>query len=58
MARSLAASFQWKLNSTQPQDIEILLDVKDQTVSLISKLDEVGKFVADADRIFIAEMLA
>ena len=58
MARSLAASFQWKLNSTQLQDIEILLDVKGQMVSLISKLNEVGRFVADADRIFIAEMLA
>ena len=58
MAGFLAASFQWKLNSTLPQDIEILLDVKGQMVSLISKLNEVGRFVADADRIFIAEMLA
>ncbi|KAL6325191.1 hypothetical protein AAG906_023036 [Vitis piasezkii] len=52
MAGSLAASFQWKLNSTLPQDIEILLDVKGQMVSLKSKLNEVEYYVDD----FIAQV--
>ncbi|RVW87769.1 putative disease resistance RPP13-like protein 2 [Vitis vinifera] len=47
--RSNGASFQWKLNSTLAQDIEILLDVKDQIVSIISKLDEVGRSICEAD---------
>ncbi|RVW33970.1 hypothetical protein CK203_100747 [Vitis vinifera] len=39
----------WKLNSTLPQDIEIILDVKDQIVSIISKLDDVGRSICEAD---------
>ncbi|RVW46633.1 hypothetical protein CK203_067365 [Vitis vinifera] len=51
MAASFVTLFQWRLNSMLLQENEILLGVKDQIESLISKLDAVGSFTGDADRI-------
>ena len=45
MAGSFVTLFQWRLNSVLLQENEILLAVKDQILSLDSKLDEVGSFV-------------
>ncbi|RVX08792.1 Disease resistance protein RPM1 [Vitis vinifera] len=45
MAGSFVTLFQWRLNSVLVQENEILLAVKDQILSLDSKLDEVGSFV-------------
>ncbi|XP_010660873.1 uncharacterized protein LOC100852579 isoform X1 [Vitis vinifera] len=45
MAGSFVTLFQWRLNSVLLQENEILLAVKDQILSLVNKLDEVGGFV-------------
>ncbi|RVW46638.1 Disease resistance protein RPM1 [Vitis vinifera] len=45
MAKSFVTLFQWRLNSVLLQENEILLAVKDQILSLVNKLDEVGSFV-------------
>ena len=48
MAVSFVTLFQWRLNSVLlQQENEILLGVKDQILSLVSKLDEVGSFLGD-----------
>ncbi|XP_034707010.1 uncharacterized protein LOC117930460 [Vitis riparia] len=51
MAASVVTLFQWRLNSMLLQENEILLGVKDQIESLINKLDAVGSFTGDVDRI-------
>ncbi|KAJ9683387.1 hypothetical protein PVL29_019110 [Vitis rotundifolia] len=51
MAASFVTLFQWRLNSMLLHENEILLGVKDQIESLISKLDAVGSFMGDVDRI-------
>ena len=51
MAASVVTLFQWRLNSMLLQENEILLGVKDQIESLINKLDAVGSFTRDVDRI-------
>ncbi|KAJ9682811.1 hypothetical protein PVL29_018687 [Vitis rotundifolia] len=51
MAASVVTLFQWRLNSILLQENEILLGVKDQIESLINKLDAVGSFTGDVDRI-------
>ncbi|XP_034706537.1 disease resistance protein RPM1-like isoform X2 [Vitis riparia] len=45
MAGSFVTLFQWRLNSVLLQENEILLAVKDQILSLVNKLDEVGSFL-------------
>ena len=48
MAVSFVTLCQWRLNSVLlQQENEILLGVKDQILSLVSKLDEVGSFLGD-----------
>ena len=45
MAKSFVTLFQWRLNSVLLQENEILLAVKDQILSLVNKLAEVGSFL-------------
>ena len=48
MAVSFVTLFQWRLNSVLlQQENENLLGVKDQILSLVSKLDEVGSFLGN-----------
>ncbi|KAJ9683391.1 hypothetical protein PVL29_019114 [Vitis rotundifolia] len=56
MAASVVTLFQWRLNSMLLQENEILLGVKDQIESLINKLDAVGSFTGDVDRILGREI--
>ena len=51
MVASVVTLFRWRLNSMLLQENEILLGVKDQIESLINKLDAVGSFTGDVDRI-------